>query len=124
MHGSAWRGDGAALLRALAAIPGVELVEVPYWNSEKGLCCGAGGGQMFMEEQNENRVNKKRTLQLLDTGAKTLASGCPFCMVMLTDGLKALDKEEEISQLDVAELLERSIDFEVKKRDPVVAAAE
>ncbi len=92
----------------LAAIPGVELVEVPEWNKSKGLCCGAGGAQMWMEEQNKDRVNVKRTLQLIDTGAKTIASGCPFCMTMLTDGLKAESKEESIRQLDVAELLAQS----------------
>jgi Fe-S oxidoreductase len=66
----------------LEAIEGLELTEVPYWNRKKGLCCGAGGAQMFMEEQGEERVNNKRTLQLLDTGATTIASGCPFCMTM------------------------------------------
>ena len=95
----------------LSRIPGVELVEVPYWNKNRGLCCGAGGAQMWMEEQNQNRVNVKRTLQLLDTGASTIASGCPFCMTMLTDGLKAQEKDEQIDQLDVAELLERSVVF-------------
>ena len=97
----------------LKSIPGVELSEVPYWNRNKGLCCGAGGAQMFMEEQNDNRVNNKRTLQLLDTGATTIASGCPFCMTMLSDGLKAHEKEESIAQLDVAEVLEKSVDMSV-----------
>jgi Fe-S oxidoreductase len=97
--------------KILESIPGVELVEVPYWNKNRGLCCGAGGAQTFMEEQGEKRVNVKRTLQLLDTGAKTIASGCPFCMTMLTDGLKAHEKEEEIAQLDVAEMLERSVEL-------------
>ena len=82
--------------RSCKRIPGVELVEAEYWNKSKGLCCGAGGAQMWMEEQNKDRVNVKRTLQLLDTGAKTIASACPFCMTMLTDGLKAHKKEEEI----------------------------
>ncbi len=85
---------------------------MPYWNKSRGLCCGAGGAQMFMEElEGETRVNNKRTLQLLDTGATTLASGCPFCMTMLTDGLKAEEKEDEIEQLDIAEVLVRAIDF-------------
>jgi Fe-S oxidoreductase len=53
-------------------------------------------------------VNVKRTLQLIDTGAKTVASGCPFCMTMLTDGLKSQSLEDQIKQLDVAELLEQS----------------
>ena len=89
----------------LSAIPGLTLLEAEGWNRNKGLCCGAGGAQMFMEEQNKDRVNQKRTLQLLDTGAKTIASACPFCQTMLTDGLKAESKEDEIKQLDIAELL-------------------
>jgi Fe-S oxidoreductase len=89
----------------LASIPGVELVEVEHWNKKRGLCCGAGGAQMWMEEQNKDRVNVKRTLQLLDTGAKTIASACPFCMTMLTDGIKAQSKEQEVRNLDIAELL-------------------
>jgi Fe-S oxidoreductase len=93
----------------LQSIPGVKLKEVDYWTKNKGLCCGAGGAQMFMEEQNEKRVNVKRTLQLLDTGAQTIASACPFCMTMLTDGLKAQEKEESIKQLDVAEILARAM---------------
>ena len=96
----------------LSQINGVELVEVPYWNKNKGLCCGAGGTQYFMEEQNDNRVNIKRTLQLLDTGASTVASACPFCMTMLTDGIKSQEKEEQIQQLDVAELLAQAIDLD------------
>ncbi|MDF3070538.1 MAG: hypothetical protein K0R38_6139 [Polyangiaceae bacterium] len=92
----------------LAAIPGVELVEVEGWNKKKGLCCGAGGAQMFMEEQNKDRVNVKRSLQLIDTGAKTIASACPFCMTMLKDGVKSQSKEDEIENLDVVELLARS----------------
>ncbi|MCG8554961.1 MAG: (Fe-S)-binding protein [Proteobacteria bacterium] len=94
----------------LESIPGVRVKEVKHWNRKRGLCCGAGGAQMFMEEQGESRVNVKRTLQLLDTGASTIASACPFCMTMLTDGLKAHDRED-VAQLDVAELLERSLDL-------------
>jgi Fe-S oxidoreductase len=89
----------------LERIPGVELVEVEYWTKNKGLCCGAGGAQMFMEEQNKDRVNVKRTLQLLDTGAKTIASACPFCMTMVTDGIKAQGKEDEVKNMDVVEML-------------------
>jgi Fe-S oxidoreductase len=92
----------------LKSIPGVELVEPEYWSKQRGLCCGAGGAQMFMEEQNTNRVNIKRTLQLVDTGATTVASACPFCMTMLHDGLKSQNLEEKIQQLDVAEILERA----------------
>lgn len=89
----------------LKGIPGVELVEVEGASGKKGLCCGAGGAQMFMEEQNKERVNVKRTLQLLDTGAETIASACPFCMTMLTDGVKSHSKEEQIRNMDVVEML-------------------
>jgi Fe-S oxidoreductase len=92
----------------LKSIPGVQLVEAEGWNREKGLCCGAGGAQMWMEEQNKDRVNVKRTLQLLQTEATTIATACPFCQTMITDGLKDQSKEEVIRQLDVAELLEES----------------
>jgi Fe-S oxidoreductase len=92
----------------LRRIPGVELVEPEYWTKQRGLCCGAGGAQMWMEEQNTDRVNVKRTLQLVDTGAQTIASACPFCMTMLTDGIKSKNLEDKVDQLDVAELLERA----------------
>lgn len=104
----------------LQAIPGVELVEAEGWNRKKGLCCGAGGAQMFMEEQNKDRMNVKRTLQLVDAlgrpqnggapsgGPQTIASACPFCMTMLKDGVKSQSKEDEIQTLDVVELLARS----------------
>jgi len=107
----------------LKRIPGVELVEAEYWTKQRGLCCGAGGAQMFMEEQNQDRVSGKRTLQLLDTGAKTIASACPFCMTMLTDGLKSKDVEQEVRQLDVAELLDQSCAPLTEASPPVVATA-
>ena len=89
----------------LKSIPGVEVVEPEYWTRHRGLCCGAGGAQMWMEEQNKDRVNVKRVKQLVETGATTFASACPFCMTMLTDGIKDQAKEEEIKNLDVVELL-------------------
>jgi Fe-S oxidoreductase len=104
----------------LKLIPGVELVEPDYWTKTRGLCCGAGGAQMFMEEQNTNRVNVKRTLQLVDTGAKTVASACPFCMTMLTDGLKSQNLEDKIQQMDVAEILDLSCAVD-EKPAPVVS---
>src|SRR5690606_6117595 len=104
----------------LRQIQGVELVEVDGWNRSKGLCCGAGGAQMFMEEQNNDRVNVKRTKQLLETGAETIASACPFCMTMLTDGLKAESKEDVVKNLDVVELLAQACELTV----PSQSAAE
>ncbi len=105
----------------LESIEGLELTEVPYWNRKKGLCCGAGGAQMFMEEQGEERVNNKRTLQLLDTGATTVASACPFCMTMLTDGIKDEEKADEIAQRDIAEILADAIELNEVEQTPVAA---
>jgi Fe-S oxidoreductase len=97
-------------------------VEVPDWSKKKGLCCGAGGAQMWMEEQNKDRVNVKRTLQLLDTGATTIASACPFCMTMLKDGVKSQSKEDEIKNMDIAELLAEACGVgEPKSAEPAAA---
>lgn len=78
--------------------------EEPIDHHTKSLCCGAGGAQMWMEEHAE-RVNVKRTGQLLDTGATTLAVACPFCMTMVSDGVKTFGKTEEIKVKDIAELV-------------------
>ncbi len=109
--------------RVLEAIDGVELTEVEYYNKEQGLCCGAGGAQYWKEEegyQNKDKsthvkVNSKRTLQLLDTGATTIASGCPFCQTMLTDGVKEQEKEDSIQQLDIAELLAKACNLDYRR---------
>ncbi|MCA9630943.1 MAG: (Fe-S)-binding protein [Myxococcales bacterium] len=108
--------------KILEGIPGVTLVEPEYWTKQKGLCCGAGGAQMWMEEQNKDRVNIKRTKQLLETGADTIASACPFCMTMLTDGIKAEEKEDKIKQLDIVELL--AISCGAEEKQPEAEAAE
>lgn len=89
---------------ALRAIPGLTLVE-PVQTRDRGMCCGAGGAQMFKEEEHgTERVNIARTRQLLDVKPDVVSSGCPFCMRMLTDGL-ASHGQEALPQLDVAELL-------------------
>jgi len=93
------------ILEALDA----ELVEMKHCRS-KGLCCGAGGAQMFKEEEKGNtRVNFERTEQALETGAGIIASACPFCNTMLTDGVKHGQKEENIKVFDIAELIEASL---------------
>ncbi|EKR62305.1 MULTISPECIES: heterodisulfide reductase-related iron-sulfur binding cluster [Leptospira] len=85
-------------------VSGGKLAE-PSDHHTKGLCCGAGGAQMWMEEQNNDRVNIKRTKQLLDTGATTIATACPFCVTMITDGVKHEGKIEEVKVKDIAELV-------------------
>jgi Fe-S oxidoreductase len=114
--------------RILERIPGVTLVE-PALSRDKGLCCGAGGAQMWMEEQNNDRVNKRRTLQLLDTGASKVATACPFCQTMLSDGIKAYEEDLEkqgrtVEQMDVAVMLEKSLALDEAAPAPAADAAE
>jgi Fe-S oxidoreductase/nitrate reductase gamma subunit len=79
-------------------------------NRSFALCCGAGGGQMFKEaEKGEKEVFIERTEDALGTGADIIATACPYCMVMMTDGLKYKNKEEEISNYDIAELVAKSL---------------
>ena len=92
----------------LKAIPGVNLVEMER-NRETAMCCGAGGGLMWMEEHVGNRINVARTEQAITTSASVISSGCPYCLTMLSDGTKAKEVEEQIGTFDIAELLERSV---------------
>ncbi|KUP04074.1 hypothetical protein Q75_16610 [Bacillus coahuilensis p1.1.43] len=92
----------------LNAISGVKLVEMER-NREKGMCCGAGGGLMWMEEDTGHRVNVARTEQALAVSPTVISSGCPFCLTMLSDGTKAKEVEETVATYDVAELLEKAI---------------
>jgi len=86
-----------------------ELVEMRRCRS-KGLCCGAGGAQMFKEEEKgSTRVNFERSEEALSTGAGVIAAACPFCNTMLTDGVKHEEKEDTVKVLDVAELIAASI---------------
>ena len=86
-----------------------ELVEMKRCKSN-GLCCGAGGAQMFKEEEKgTTRVNFERSNEAIQTGASIIAAACPFCNTMLTDGVKNSNKEEEIQVLDIAELIAQSI---------------
>lgn len=82
-----------------------ELVEMKRCRS-KGLCCGAGGAQMFKEDEpGTKRINIERTEDALATGASVIASACPFCNTMMTDGVKNKEKEQEVAVLDIAELI-------------------
>jgi len=72
----------------------------------KGLCCGAGGAQMWKEEEKGNtRINYERTEEAIDTGADIIASACPYCNTMLTDGAKNKEKEDVVKVMDIAELI-------------------
>ena len=87
-----------------------ELVEMKRCRS-KGLCCGAGGAQMFKEEEKgEIRINLERSNEAIGTGSSVIAAACPFCNTMLTDGVKLADREEGIQVLDVAEMVAASME--------------
>ena len=86
-----------------------ELVEMKRCRSN-GLCCGAGGAQMFKEEEKgDTRINIDRSNEALETGASVIAAACPFCNTMLTDGVKLAEKEDQVQVLDIAELVAASI---------------
>ncbi|MBT8319555.1 MAG: (Fe-S)-binding protein [Gramella sp.] len=89
----------------------VELVEMRKCK-KNGLCCGAGGGQMFKEPEPGNKdVNIERTEQALEVEPEIIAAGCPFCNTMMTDGIKNKEKEDSIEVMDVAELIANADDL-------------
>jgi heterodisulfide reductase subunit D len=103
--------------RELLEALGLELTEMPR-NRSRALCCGAGGAQMFKEaEPGDKEVYAERTDEALSTGAQSIATACPFCMVMLTDGLKYKDKAEEVVNQDLAEMVEEAmLTYEIRNR--------
>ena len=87
-----------------------ELIEMKRCKT-KGFCCGAGGAQMFKEEEKGTiRINSERTNEAIETGSDIIAAACPFCNTMLTDGVKLAEKEESVKVLDIAELVAASLD--------------
>ena len=92
----------------LKAIPGVKVVETER-NRENSMCCGAGGGLMWMEEDQGTRINVARTEQLLETNPTVISTGCPYCLTMISDGTKAKEMDEKVHAFDVVEILEKSI---------------
>ena len=96
--------------RIARAIPGLELVEMEPRCRERGFCCGAGGGHMWLEESGKGtRINHMRTEHFLETGAKTVGVSCPFCLQMLTEGIEAKGKGDEHQAKDLLEILAESV---------------
>ena len=93
------------------AIPGLKLVEMGSHCRERGFCCGAGGGHMWIEESQGERVNHVRTDQFLETGAQTVGVSCPFCLQMMTEGIEAKGMASEKDAKDVLEILAESLDL-------------
>ncbi|HWD24902.1 MAG TPA: (Fe-S)-binding protein [Acidimicrobiales bacterium] len=92
----------------LESLEGSEFVEMDR-SRESSFCCGAGGARMWLEEDLGTRINVERTNQAVATGATTVATACPYCRVMLDDGVKSEGHEESVEVLDIAQLLERSM---------------
>jgi Fe-S oxidoreductase len=97
----------------IGALPGTTLTEMPR-NSQRSFCCGAGGARMWMEETIGKRVNTERTEEAIATGASTIAVACPFCRVMIGDGVASIqagvDSAEQVQVVDVAQLLLDSVE--------------
>jgi heterodisulfide reductase subunit D len=113
-HDSCYLGRGNGIYdapRKILEALDAELVEMKRCKS-KGLCCGAGGAQMFKEEEKgTTRINFERTHEAIETSAAFIASACPFCNTMLTDGVKHEEKEDQVKVLDIAEMI--AIELEV-----------
>lgn len=91
--------------RKVLEILDTDLIELKR-SRKNGLCCGAGGAQMFKEPEKGNKdINVERIEEVIESGAETLAVACPFCMVMMTDGVKNKNKEDQIKVFDLAELI-------------------
>jgi Fe-S oxidoreductase len=111
-HDSCYLGRGNGIYEAprkvLEAL-NAELIEMKRCR-KNGLCCGAGGAQMFKEEEpGRKRINLERSEEAINTGAEIVAAACPFCNTMLTDGIKGAEKEDSVRVLDVAEIVAQSI---------------
>jgi heterodisulfide reductase subunit D len=111
-HDSCYLGRANGIYEAprkVLEVLDAELIEMKRCRSN-GLCCGAGGAQMFKEEEKGNtRINIERSNEAVGTGAAIIAAACPFCNTMLTDGVKLAEKEEQVKVMDIAELIAESL---------------
>jgi Fe-S oxidoreductase len=117
-----WNGITEAPREALGAVPGLELREMPR-NRRQGFCCGAGGGRFWLEEKLGTRVNQNRVDEAAETlgaGGGIVATGCPFCLTMVKDGVNETGREETMKVMDVAEIVAQGL---VKLRVPAGGSA-
>jgi Fe-S oxidoreductase len=103
-----WNREFDAPRDVIAAIGPGRVVELEQ-NKRHGLCCGAGGGRMFMEEPEDQRVNVMRADQIIAADVEVAAVACPFCNIMLTDGMKHRNVEDKIAVMDIAELVAEAL---------------
>ncbi|MGK5087949.1 (Fe-S)-binding protein [Bdellovibrionota bacterium FG-2] len=102
-----WNGIYSQPRDVLNSLPSARVVEMSQ-NHDQSMCCGAGGGRMWMEEKIGARINDKRTEQALATKAGVIASSCPFCLTMLGDGVKTKEMSDKVRVMDIAELIDQS----------------
>ena len=112
-----WNKIYDAPRQAVAKATGQSVVELGR-NREHGFCCGAGGARMWVEEPKEKRVNLNRAKEVADAGVQGVSVACPFCKTMLVDGMKDMNKDEEIEVLDIAELVAAALPAEPTKSGP------
>ncbi len=106
--------------RVVGSLAGIDLVEMPR-NGTKGMCCGAGGARMWMEENTGKKVNTERSQEAIATGASRIAVACPFCYVMFDDGVKGEGKDEDVKVQDIAEMLWEAIENGTGDAPPATA---
>jgi len=99
--------------KVIGSLAGIDIVEMPR-NGTRGMCCGAGGARMWMEEHVGKKVNDERSEEALATGASRIAVACPFCYVMMEDGVKAKGADEEVKVQDIAEVLLEAVESDDK----------
>ncbi len=104
----------------IGSIGGIDVVEMPR-NGTRGLCCGAGGARMWMEEHTGKKINIERTEEALETGAARIAVACPFCYVMMDDGVKEKGRDEDVKVQDIAELLIEALENAENAPAPLTA---
>ncbi|MEX2267177.1 MAG: (Fe-S)-binding protein, partial [Acidimicrobiia bacterium] len=95
--------------KVVGSLVGIDIVEMPR-NGTRGMCCGAGGARMWMEERVGKKVNTERSEEALATGASRIAVACPFCYVMMEDGVKEKQRDEDVKVQDIAEVLLEAIE--------------
>jgi Fe-S oxidoreductase len=106
--------------KVIGSLAGIDIVEMPR-NGTRGMCCGAGGARMWMEETIGKKVNTERAQEAIATGAERIAVACPFCYVMMDDGVKGEGKDEEVVVSDIAEVILEALDREPTTPAPVTA---
>ena len=104
--------------KVIGSLGGIDIVEMPR-NGTKGMCCGAGGARMWMEETIGKKVNVERAQEAIETGAERIAVACPYCYVMMDDGVKGEGRDEDVKVQDIAEMLLESLENESTLAEPI-----